>query len=571
MRLYMSEVVPIENITIKLKTGIAKYQYFDFNRYRYFNVPSKSALAKSHYANRDDIVLRWFRVLSNNHEQSDTTKHGYINDLVKYVRFADVYTLNMESQETVSRWEQNLVEKVRLGSMHVNTARKLNSSIKCLFKLLELPVKKWFSSRGLFRCEVNPTEGYSDKELKTLLRLLHPLFRQLHRQIMKAPEVHINAQPMDFTAVVDLQGKKIEVAGAITKCFALGYFLMSYFTWGNMTTLLQMKKFNKENLSKGQVYSQSVFKSRANKYVTISIGDNNTQHVPKHALSFIEKLLELSRVVNANNDHLFFQVSRGNNAPLESNHLNSATNWLLINFNPLDERKHPLRPSAKRFRASGSARYLDITGDAVGTAFLLGNTPQTLSRHYSKGSPIENRKQLQAATHTMEAMVKCSDLSESKNYAKKQLDVEVLPYEHFLEKYSRINNKPQTTVIGSGCKKPFGEEADIYRKKMNFSPKTLNVDHLACADILKCFSCSNQVIIEEIEDIWCLLSFKEAINDSLRNHVNSSQFIRNFKDLIDKIEFAIFSVNPVIRRKAIKKLKDEGRHPIWPENINYLF
>jgi hypothetical protein len=567
----MTDFSLIDGITTKLKIGIAKYQYFDFNRYRYFNVPSKLTLAKSHFANRDDIVLRWFRVLSSSHEQSDSTKHGYINDLVKYVRFADLHKLDLESKETISRWEQNLVEKVRLGSMHVNTARKINSSIKCLFKLLELPVQKWFSSRGLFRSEVNPTEGYSDKEIKTLLRLLHPLFRQLHKQIVETPEIHINAQPRDHTAVVSLQGRKIEVAGVITKCFALGYFLMSYFTWGNMTTLLKMKKFSEENLSKGNVYSQSVFKSRANKYVTISIGDNNTQHVPKHALSFIEKLLQLSRFISAEDDHLFYQVSRGKSAPLESYHLCSATNWLLDCFNPLDETGLPLRPLAKRFRASGSVRYLDITGDAIGTAFLLGNTPQTLRRHYTTGSPIENRKQLQAAAHTMEAMVKCSDLSESKEYAKKQLDVEVLPHDAFLEKYSRINNRPQTTVIGSGCKKPFGEEADTYRKKINFSPKTLDVDHLACADILKCFSCPNQVIIEEVEDIWCLLSFKEAINDSLRDHVNSTQFMRNFKDLIDKIEFAIFSVNPAIRRKAIKKLKNEGRHPVWPENINYLF
>lgn len=567
----MSEIAPIDGIEMKLKVGIAKYQYFDFNRYRYFNVPNKLALAKGQFANRDEIVVRWFRVLNNSHDQSDNTKHGYVNDLAKYVRFADLHKLQIESKETASRWEQHLIEKVRLGSMHVNTARKLNSSIKCLFKLLELPVKKWFSSRGLFRSEVNPTEGYSDKELKTLLRLLYPLFRQLHRQIIESPDVHMKAQPRDYTAIVNLQGKKIEVAGALTKCFALGYFLMSYFTWGNMTTLLKMKKFSEKNLSKGLVYSQSVFKSRANKYVTISIGDNNTQHVPKHALSFIEKLLQLSRAVNANDDHLFFQVSRGKRAPLESYHIRSITNWLLECFNPLDERNQPLRPLAKRFRSSGSARYLDVTGDTVGTAFLMGNTPQTLNRHYTKGSPIENQKQLQAATHTMEAMVKCSDLSESKEYAKKLLDVEVLPYEAFLEKYSRVHNEPQKTVIGSGCKKPYGNEADIYRKKMNFSPKTLDVDHLACADILKCFSCPNQVIIEEVEDIWCLLSFKEAINDSIRDHLNSAQFIKNFKDLIDKIDFAIFSVDPAIRRKATNKLKKEGRHPIWPENINYLF
>ena len=96
-------------------------------------------------------------------------------------------------------------------------------------------------------------------------------------------------------------------------------------------------------------------------------------------------------------------------------------------------------------------------------------------------------------------------------------------------------------------------------------------DHLACADILNCFSCPNQVVIEEVEDIWCLLSFREMIDDSIVGHINTSQFSRNFAELLERIDFAIFKVDPVIRRKASKKLQKEGRHPIWPEGINYLF
>ena len=455
--------------------------------------------------------------------------------------------------------------------MSVNTARKRNSSIKCLLKILELPVEKWFSPYGLFKNESNPTESYSDRELKTLLRTIHPIFNQLVKQILSSPEQHLNAQPRDYTALIDLNGRKIDVAGAITKCFTMGYFMMSYFTWGNMTTLLSMSKFNEGSLSPGFVYSQSVLKSRANKYVTISIGENNEQHVPKYALSFIQKLLNLSKRISPDSTHLFFQVSRGKYCPLEPRHLRDTTTWLIKNFQLVDDYGKPLRPMAKKFRASGSARYLSLTGDVIGTSALLGNTPNTLNRHYTTGNPIDNKKQLQAAVYTLEAASKCSDISESKDYAKHQLDVEVLPYDEFLNKYTRTTKSPQTTVIGSGCKDPFGSEASLYRRKMNFSPKDLEVDHLACSDILKCFSCPNQVIIEEVDDIWCLMSFKLVVEEALTDHINSKQFERNFRDLIEKIDIAIYRINPMIRRRAAQKLSREGQHPLWPEGINYYF
>lgn len=559
------------DLIMTLKTGIAHYESFDFNRFRYLCAPKQNQLKGAVFANRDVQVYRWYNALLNAQDLRDKTKHGYANDLAKYLKFIDSRLLEAESEDAACAWEQHLVEKVRLGVIRVNTAQKLNSSIKCLLRILEQPVEKWFSPYGLFRREHNPTEAYSDHELKTLLRLLHPLFNQLFKQVITSPEKYMCAGPGEYTALVDISGKKIEVAGAATKCFSFGYFLMSYFTWGNMTTLLEMQKFDDSDLSKNVVYSQSVLKSRANKYVTISIGENNTQHVPKHALKFINKLLKLSNAFAPESTHLFFQVGMNKSNPLEPSHLRDISNWLQKKFQLIDDNGKPLRPMARKFRASGSARYLDLTGDAVGASILLGNTPSTLARHYTTGSPIENKKQLQAATYTLEAVSRCSNISESKNYAKKQLEVEVLPYEAFLEKYSTRNKKPQTTVIGSGCKDPFGQEAELYRRKMNFSPKDLEVDHLACSDIIKCFSCPNQVIIEEVEDIWCLMSFKQAIEDSVSEHVNSNQFNRNFKDLLDKINVVIHRVNPSIRRKAVQKLTNEGRHPIWPDGINYNF
>lgn len=148
------------DLVISLKIGISKYQNFDFNRFRYLGVPKKRDLNTAKFADRGDVVQRWFDTLNNNQEYSDQTKFGYFHDLTRYLSFTDSRLLDPESEDAANAWEQHLVEKVRLGSMMVNTAQKHNSAIKCLLRLLDYPVDKWFSPQGLFRRETNPTEAY---------------------------------------------------------------------------------------------------------------------------------------------------------------------------------------------------------------------------------------------------------------------------------------------------------------------------------------------------------------------------------------------------------------------------
>ncbi|WP_227631322.1 hypothetical protein, partial [Klebsiella pneumoniae] len=117
---------------------------------------------------------------------------------------------------------------------------------------------------------------------------------------------------------------------------------------------------------------------------------------------------------------------------------------------------------------------------------------------------------------------RCSDINSAKEFAKKELGVEVLPYEEFLAKYA--DKHGEKTIIGTGCKNVYSSQADKYRRRNHFSPKDFNVDHLACSDIHNCFDCENQVIIESVEDIWCLLSYRESIIDSKVHHLNEQHF-----------------------------------------------
>ena len=555
-------------LTIRLRTGIDQYFTYDFTRLFYKGAAFKKDFGSAFSANRDDDVLRWYRFFNETNEYSDLTKQSYLRDFALFVRHCDSKMLLPESAEAVESLERHLIEQVRIEKMNVNSARKQISCIKKCLEKLGNPSSSWFSSYSLFRSEANPTESYSDQELTTLIKIIYRFFNQLSKQILDEPDKYMQAATNKRVGTFIYQGFTHDVTTPVTKCFSAAYFLLAYYTWGNTTVLLNMTKPKEKIYEDGIWFEQSVLKPRANKFVSISIGDNGTYHVPKIALRFFEQLLKLSAVVSLNN-HLLYQVKAGKVAPLEQNHIQTFSKWIQRTFSLTTDDNKPLKPTASKFRASGSYRYLAKTGNAVETSLLLGNTPRTLNKHYSSGNTIENETQLLAATYTLEGAAKCSSINQAKEYAKKELGIEVLPYEEFLSKYSDSNG--QKTVLGTGCKNVFSSHVERYRKRNHFNPKDFIVDHLACSDIHNCFNCENQVIIENTEDIWCLLSYRESIKDSKVYHLNENHFSNNYSRLLDSINRVIFTIHPKVKRLAEKKLKNEGRHPLWPEGINIDF
>ncbi|HEY0921703.1 hypothetical protein [Rheinheimera pacifica] len=550
-----------------LKMGISKSAYFDFERFRYFGVPKLQDISKAKFADRDYLAGKWFRAFSDNNEYSDQTKSGYIQDFAKYVRFCDLNNVAPESAIAIEIWERHLIKQVQAHSMAVNSARKLISATKCILELFDCPVFDWFSKYPIFRSEANPTNSYSDTELAKLVRCLRVLHHQLGNQIRENPLLHLNAAPNTCTAHYSDPSRRLDVCGAVTKYFCASFFLMAYYTWANTTCLLNMKKPKRREGSTGIWYEQSVLKNRANKFVTIAIGENHATQIPKHALRFMEDLLEISSLIKPDDDHLLFQCRQGLISTLETSHLRTFNNWLYKSFGLNDDFGKQLRPEAKRFRATGSSKYIALTNNVTEVSLILGNTPNTVHRHYTRGNEPQNNMQLQAVAHTLESAVRCGEIQNAKEQARSILKVEVLPYEAFVQKYSVANQRPERSPIGTGCADPFGSKADKYRRKVNFSPKMLDVSHLACADILNCFFCTNQVVIEEIDDIWCLLSFKCSLEESRGDHLNQSQFKNNFEEILHRVNQVIFRIDPKIRRQAERKLKD-SRHPLWPEELN---
>ncbi|RZG13762.1 hypothetical protein EXT47_16260 [Pseudoalteromonas sp. CO342X] len=523
------------NIDLKLKLNIygEQFIYPDFERFRYKGVPTIFKLGKGNLLNRDELVIKWYQAFKENSEYSDTTLHSLYRVLTKFVKVCDSMLVNPDSKEGVSAFEAHLVHSVRVGDKGSNSAKGELSNLRTIMKMLDNPVDDWFSKFKLFRSQVNATQAYSVSELKKLIKILQELYFQLSKQIQTSPNKYIRAGRREQHASFSFNNINVPVYGAITKCYCAAYFLLSYYTWANASTIRDMDipKASQKKGQQGKWFVQTALKKRANKFVTIEIGDNLSTDIPKHALNFINDLITLTRTLFPTSNRLLHQCVDRVNQPLCPTHIRSNMNWLINTFELTDDNDQELRPEAKRFRATGAANYLALTGDALTTAQLLGNTPNVVQKHYSKGNESENLAQLQATANTLENAIKCGDIDDARKLTLNQMKLEVLPYEEFVNRYAKSGNA-QKTSLGTGCKDPFDSQGNRFRRKASID--NIDMSHLACADLLNCFSCPNQVLVEEVDDIWCLMSFYEALKDTQSDHQNIAHFQKNFEPVLKK-------------------------------------
>jgi hypothetical protein len=156
----------------------------------------------------------------------------------------------------------------------------------------------------------------------------------------------------------------------------------------------------------------------------------------------------------------------------------------------------------------------------------------------------------------------------STQQAQENLNIKVL----VIEEENKINHPNLSrTSNGGSCASPFGEKSRKYTKKAQAQGLTKKGERLACADLLGCFGCPDQVIVQSVSDIWCLLSFKACIEESLYLHLDASHYRKNFEDIVQFIKQKILpNINKRLLRQAKTKLDDDGYHPAWDDSDSVL-
>lgn len=544
----------------------------DLNRLLFKDFPPTNKLQQGHQfedANRKRFVIKLKERISEKIDEgsSHISIYGIFIESSQYLRWCDKQNQSAFSQLSLEGYMEHLQTRVMLGELKRSTYKGRRGNMVTLFtRYLDLPHSYFNNVIVMDNSDREPFESYTRSDLNQLLPFLRRLFNQTYSQFIRDPEKHINAPRAVPTMTFEWQGKKYQLCGGISKMMCAATYLLAYYTYANTSSLLQLRQPSNASISTGEVwYTMPAFKRRAFKTIQIEIGQHELE-IPKYAMTFFDKLLKASKIISNNEQATLLQtISSKKIQPLQSGTLQAfLERWVEKNFTFTDQVGRRLRPNICRFRETGSQLTAYHQGEMVND-LMLNNTPGTRRRHYSEGNKLANNGMMQDTMLIREEQVKSSV---STKQAQENLGIEVL----VIEEENKINlpNLSRTSNGGS-CAAPFGEKSQKYTKKARTQGLAKEGELLACADLLGCFGCPDQVIVQSVSDIWCLLSFKACIEESLFLHLDAIHYQKNFQKIIQFIEQKILpNINQQILRKAEIKLDDDGLHPAWGESESVL-
>ncbi len=121
------------------------------------------------------------------------------------------------------------------------------------------------------------------------------------------------------------------------------------------------------------------------------------------------------------------------------------------------------------------------------------------------------------------------------------------------EKDPKFNDIPN----GGACKNKDTKNKQDFMRSIDKNPLLTNDDKklMGCGYIVKCFWCENFAVVDEVVDIWRLLSFEQKVQDIFSQHQNLDHYIKNYADLLARINNLKSKFTPKKLKVATKKWK----------------
>ncbi|EAP96286.1 hypothetical protein V12B01_25009 [Vibrio splendidus 12B01] len=489
-----------------------------------------------------------------NSQLAQATKFSYFAQLRKIFDWK-VATGNKHeptSQALFKNYLYDLQDKARKGDANVKstTVSRYQRGVQALLKLFGLPkipkpelIKVSSGGNDLV------SDAYQKPEWTMSVRALHLHRRKLLDEINRSPildEVAIN----DYSANVLL-----------------------------MTTVYTAA--TQKELFTATFPDQVVSYERNGKDHWITKGvKNRSNEIKKTELKFkqngkrmLEEFLPISRKVNAfckNTEYqLFVALEDGKSREFTGADLYRYESRLFKETESLREYKKAnpdFSIRTQRIRSSITSKVQSERGE--GSAVVAGRHSLKVHRQskYSRNNKQVNQKELAAQAHVMEHFGRNSgNIKLAIETVEKQFDIQVLTplaAKEMREKNTSFNDLPN----GGTCKNHETKEKKQFQRKIDSNPLLTDSDKqmMGCGFIVKCFWCDNFAVVDEVVDIWRLLSFEQKMRDSFSQHQGVEHYIKNYADLQISLDKLKEKFTPLNLRVAKKRLEKEV-HPFWAD------
>ncbi|MCY1700926.1 hypothetical protein OVA10_23165 [Lelliottia sp. SL45] len=489
---------------------------------------------------------------------SGSTVYYDFNMVVFFFRFCDATMRPVElTESTVSAYAQHLKMQVNLNYRSHNYYRGMSDRFAAFLiwagydELADLMPK-------IVRHNImsSNTLAYSDDEQTGVSRDLFRVFNVLVSRLKNGePKTCPFEQP-----ATNWDSSPTNSTRWLNKLSVTALFLTANFTGDNNTPLRYLRR---SDIAERRFY----FDKTINLFRLISSkgrqgGRANVWDMgfTRRGRDFFSTYLSCLAHLNLPQDaYLFPRFVNGQyDGNIYSADLISYVNWFIARCT------HQVRPVISRFRQSKSDGLMADTNSIAMVAEGLNNLNSTAARHYMNGNPHNNRNRLGSAAEALELTMRGASIDE----ARKAVEAKYGKPLRVQDIIDKGEPEPASTKSGIRCRQPFGKYAKELKRELVSSGLLDQSESVACFKFLDCFGCEFQALVAEVDDIWCMLSFRESLSEAfLRPAINHHLPITRIHDVMSKIHIMLTEVAqdyPKVYAEAVSKFNNHA-HPLWDD------
>ncbi|MCO7066787.1 MULTISPECIES: hypothetical protein [Vibrio] len=479
---------------------------------------------------------------------SEPTKLTYLNALSSLIQYNNEVTKSSKfySKEVYQSYLKHIIDSVQKGESNVKieSIERTQTFLSNGFGLLKLPkIKK--NDKFKIKAGGNDlqTDNYDKTSWTATVRTLIPEHERLYNEVIKETTNY----ELDFNDFINCSCLLLTV-----------YTAMTFSELANMVC----EEYDTEHTALGvKDIVFSAIKYRANKEHPYS--NFTTRRSAKTCVERLMSVVERARSKHDISSRRIMFMLHGNVAsqistPDVDRFASKLTNSSSILQDLLTKRpKYKL--GLQRLRSSVIQRVSTLRGEASGV--IAGRHRLSVHRtyNYSKVSNESAQKDMTRTAYSLEKYARGIEITIAVDAGKKLYDPEVIDQKEKDESgVSELKN-------GGVCKGKETPESKEFQKTLDKNMLLSDEDkkHMGCGFIIKCFGCSNFAVVDEVNDIWKLLSFESILNSSIESHVSLAHYIEKQSELKKKLLIIKNKFTPAKLKTAVKKLEKRGLHPLW--------